>query len=83
MNFFHKTLFLTNEKYSNKIGSMKLSSVKRKVNQLIKHYGGYDEAGQVLGITGRYVRLLVQGKKQPGRHLHRFICQTYEQVHRK
>ena len=58
------------------IGAMKLKSVKRKVKQLVRYYGSYEEAARFMDVTVRYIRMLEDGR-QPGRRLHRDICKLH------
>ncbi len=61
------------------IGTMKLKSVKRKVKQLVRHFGGYGGAAIMLEVTVRYVRMLESGR-QPGHRLHRDILKLHAEV---
>ena len=49
------------------------TKIKRKMHRLLnKHKGDKEEVAKQLGISTRYVYMLLEGK-QPGKHLAKFI----------
>ena len=56
---------------------MKQRSVKTKIIQMVKEFGGRNQLARKLIVTERYIQYLENGRI-PGKRLYRDICNLYE-----
>jgi len=57
---------------------MKSKTVKTLLNQLIKQYGSIELAAINLGISTRYVYMLLKKERKAGAHLRKFMQDLLE-----